>query len=99
MKTIIATVAVALSLSAPAFADGFDARAHFAAGNDSAAETIVRESSVGNVLQAQIIGAAANESASEQKVFGEAGIAARNETVLQFFALSNDSASERLVGK
>ncbi|GFE63504.1 hypothetical protein [Litoreibacter roseus] len=42
MKTFIATAAIAVSLSAPAFAQVTDAQSYFAQFNDSAAEQIVR---------------------------------------------------------
>jgi len=48
MKTFIATAAIALSLSAPAFAQVADARAHFAAGNDSPLESRTTVTSVGD---------------------------------------------------
>ena len=97
MKTLIATAAVALSLSAPAFADVTDAQAFFALGNDSAAERIVGNTSQGDIFAAQEVGALSNESAAERHVHGEAGVATRNANILSFFALGNDSAAERIV--
>ena len=93
MKTAIATV-IALAVAAPAFAQVDNAAAHFALGNDSAAERIVQTTSVGDTLQAQEVGALANESAAERKVVTEAGIAARDANLLSFFALTNDSPAE-----
>ena len=97
MKTIIATV-IALSVSAPAFAGQVsDAAAFFAAGNDSAAERIVSETSTGDVYKAQLAGALANDSAAESTVNVTAGQATRTNTdLLSFFALGNDSAAERV---
>ncbi len=97
MKSVIASALVALSFAAPAAADVTNAQAFFALGNDSAAERILGETSTGNVYEAQLIGAAANESALEQTVSVEADVATRNASVLSFFALGNDSAAERLV--
>ncbi len=97
MKTVLASALVALSFAAPAAADVSTAQAFFALGNDSAAERIVGKTSTGDVFAAQVIGAAANESALEQNVSVEADIATRNAAVLSFFALSNDSAAERHV--
>lgn len=94
MKKIIATTAIALSLSAPAFADVSNAEAFFALGNDSAAERVLSDTSVGDVTLSQTIGAQANESAAERQVNVEAGIATRDESVLRFFSLGNDSAAE-----
>ncbi|MDA8746812.1 hypothetical protein N9M66_01225 [Litoreibacter sp.] len=96
MKTVIASALVALSFAAPAVADTSAAQAFFALGNDSAAERFVGKTSQGDIYAAQLIGAAANDSASERKVFAEADIATRNSSLLSFFALSNDSAAERL---
>ena len=97
MKTLIATAAVALSLTAPAFADVSNAQAFFALGNDSAAERVVGTPSVGDVFGAQTIGALANDSAAERTVRSEAGIATKNVAAASFFALGNDSAAERIV--
>ena len=97
MKTIIATV-IALSVTAPAFAQVTDAASFFALDNNSAAERIVRNTSKGNVFQAQQIGALANNSAAENKIEFTARPATRaNVDLLSFFALSNDSAAERRV--
>ena len=95
MKTIIATTLVALSLTAPAFADVSNAQAYFALGNDSAAERVVSPTSNGDVFAAQTIGANANDSAAERNVSAEADVATRNVSLLSFFALNNDSAAER----
>lgn len=97
MKTLIATAAVALSLSATAFAQVSDAQVFFALGNDSAAERVVGQTSQGDIFAAQEVGALSNESAAERQVYSEAGIATRNANILSFFALGNDSAAERLV--
>lgn len=95
MKTLIATAAVALSLSAPTFAQVDNAEAFFALSNDSAAERVVGDTSTGNVFEAQLSGALANESAAERKVSSEAAVATSNDNILRFFALGNDSAAER----
>lgn len=97
MKTVIATI-LTLSAAAPAFAQVSDAAAHFAQGNDSAAERVVHETSTGDIFQAQIKGALANESAVERTVDVTADVATKASTdVLRFFALGNDSAAERIV--
>lgn len=97
MKTLIATAAVALSLTAPAFADTSNAQAFFALGNDSAAERVVGATSVGDVLGAQEISALSNDSAAERRVHNEADIATKNVAAQALFALGNDSAAERIV--
>jgi len=97
MKTVIATI-IALSAAAPAFAQVDNAAAHFALGNDSAAERIVSETSKGDVFQAQLAGALANDSAAERNVSVTADVATQASTdLLSFFALGNDSAAERIV--
>ncbi|MEM9583613.1 MAG: hypothetical protein AAGA08_10900, partial [Pseudomonadota bacterium] len=64
---------------------------------DSAAERVLGQTSQGDVLKAQEIGALSNESAAERPVYAEADVATRNVSVLSFFALGNDSAAERVV--
>ncbi|PTX54980.1 hypothetical protein C8N43_0001, partial [Litoreibacter ponti] len=72
--------------------------AHFALGNDSAAERVIRDTSTGNIFAAQLNGALANESAAERSVNKTADVATKaSSDVLRFFALSNDSAAERIV--
>ncbi len=99
MKNIIATTAVALSLTAPAFADVSDAKAFFALGNDSAAERIVGETSIGETAAAKAAIAAYNDSPAEQVVVEDLNDVTRSAVVSAqaFFALGNDSAAERHV--
>ncbi|WP_298257368.1 hypothetical protein [uncultured Litoreibacter sp.] len=94
MKTVIATL-IALSATAPAFADVSDAQAFFAMGNDSAAERVVGETSKGDANAALWAGVSANESAAEQNITLSGNDVSRN--VHAFFALGNDSAAERIV--
>jgi len=97
MKTVIATV-IALSVTAPAFAQVTDVAAFFAQDNNSAAELIVRDTSTGDVYKTQLAGALANDSAAESTIEVTAGQATRaSSDLLSFFALSNDSAAERNV--
>ena len=92
MKTLIATV-IALTATAPAFADVSNPQAFFAMGNNSAAELTVGKTSTGNVEQALRIGVSANESAAEMNaMIGDADV---SRDVQAYFALSNDSAAER----
>ena len=92
MKTIIATV-IALTATAPAFADVSNAQAFFALSNDSAAERTVGETSVGDAKRALQVGLAANDSAAEMNATLSGADVSRN--VQAFFALGNDSAAER----
>jgi len=94
MKTVIATL-IALSVTAPAFADVSNAEAFFALGNDSAAERTVGETSTGDLNTALWVGVAANESAAEQNIMIGGHDVSRN--VQATFALGNDSAAERFV--
>jgi hypothetical protein len=94
MKTVIATL-IALSVTAPAFADTSDAQAFFALGNDSAAERVVGETSTGDLNAALWSGISANESAAEQNIVLGGTEVSRN--VQALFALGNDSAAERFV--
>lgn len=94
MKTIIATV-IALTATAPAFADVSNPQAFFAMGNDSAAELTVGGTSAGNIEQALRVGISANESAAEMNAMLGGGEVSRN--VQAFFALGNDSAAERVL--
>mgnify|MGYP000300718408 FL=1 len=93
MKSIIAIIA--LSVTAPAFADVSNAQAFFAQDNDSAAERVVAETSTGDVNAALLAGVNANESAAEKNIVVGGNEVSRN--VQAKFALSNDSAAERLV--
>ncbi len=94
MKTIIATV-IALTATAPAFADVSNVQAFFAMGNDSAAEQVVGETSTGDLNAALWSGVAANESAAEQNIVIGGNEVSRN--VQAAFALGNDSAAERIL--
>ena len=95
MKTIIATALVSLSLAAPAAAE--TAQEFFALGNDSAAERIVSETSVGDPIAAAKTFALTNDSAAEHTVNFDRARNVDVKEVQQFFALSNDSAAERHV--
>lgn len=97
MKTIIATTAFALTLTAPAFADTIDAQKFFALTNDSAAETLVIETSVGDPVAAAEKFALANESAAETMVESFRARSVDVDAVKMKFALNNDSAAERIV--
>lgn len=99
MKTLIATTALALSVSAPAFADTSNVAEYFAMFNDSAAETTLGATSVGDTLSAERMVALYNESPAETKVIEGQGDVSRSDiqAAKAFFALNNDSAAERIV--
>jgi hypothetical protein len=97
MKTIIATTALALALAAPAAADTSKAQAFFALGNDSAAERIVGNTSVGNPVGAAQVLALTNDSPAENSVNFDRARNVDVKSVQRFFALGNDSAAERIV--
>jgi hypothetical protein len=95
MKTIIASLAVALSVSAPVYAES--AAEIFALSNDSAAERILGETSVGDIKAAQVK-FALNKSPAEMNLnFDRDGDVTRTAAAQAFFALNNDSAAERRV--
>lgn len=94
MKTVIATV-LALTVTAPAFAQVGDAQAFFALGNDSAAERIVHETSVGDNDAALAKFAATKDSAAERNTIKIGGNeVSRDVNIL--LSLGNDSAAEIL---
>jgi hypothetical protein len=71
MKIYVATLAAALAFTLPASAETSPAEL-FAMSNSSAAETIVRETSMGDVTAARIRLALGNMSAAEREAFFEA---------------------------
>lgn len=97
MKNLIATTAIALAFTAPAFADGHATSAEelFAMSNDSAAERIVQETSQGDVEAAELKLALSSMSAAERKVFFESDESTRLEVLAARRALNaGNSAAE-----
>ncbi len=95
MKNIVAIIAVSLATAAPVYAES--AAELFALSNDSAAERIVRDTSVGDVDGAQVK-FSLNESPAEMNLnFDRDGDVTRSNAAQAFFALNNDSAAERIV--
>ncbi|PTX56501.1 hypothetical protein C8N43_1160 [Litoreibacter ponti] len=93
MKTILATAAASLVFAAPAFAQS--AAELFAMSNSSAAETIVREGSMGNVTAARLRLALGNMSAAERQAFFEADTVGKQKILeAQEFFDNSDSAAE-----
>ncbi|WP_299194864.1 hypothetical protein [uncultured Litoreibacter sp.] len=80
MKTILMTAAATLAISAPAFAETSAAEL-FAMSNASAAETIVRETSMGDVTAARIRLALGNMSAAEREAFFQADTTSRQKII------------------
>ncbi|MEP5762690.1 MAG: hypothetical protein ABJ327_25900 [Litoreibacter sp.] len=94
MKTTIAIAAAALSLSAPAYAQSA-AEVLFAMSNNSAAEILVGETSMGDVDTAQVSLALGNMSAAERMGFFEADMSTRRQIIAaQLATLNGDSAAE-----
>ena len=94
MKIILATALASLAFAAPVFAET-TAEELFAMGNDSAAETIVREHSTGDVTAVQIKLALENMSAAERKTFFGQGHTDRMEVLkCMHEGDSGDSAAE-----
>ena len=94
MKAIIATLAASLALTMPLSAQT-TAEELFAMSNDSAAETIVREHSMGDITAAQIAMALENMSAAERKAFFDETPATRAEIISCMHKTdAGDSAAE-----
>ena len=93
MKTILAATAATLAFAAPSFADTSAAEL-FAMSNASAAETIIRETSMGDVTAARIRLALGNMSAAERKSFFESDTVSRQRILksAKFFGDSNSAA-------
>lgn len=71
MKTLKLAIALAVASTAPSFAETSAAEL-FAMSNSSAAETLVRETSMGDVTTARVQLALGNMSAAEREAFFEA---------------------------
>lgn len=97
MKLIFAPVAAVLALSAPTFADTSPAEL-FAMSNNSAAETIIRETSMGDITAARIKLALNNMNAAERQAFFSANNIDRIKIIEnQRFFGDGDSAAEMAV--
>lgn len=94
MKQLTATVALALAFATPSFAETSAAEL-FAMSNASAAETIVRETSMGDVKAARIRLALGNMSAAEREAFFNMDTTERMKLLeKQSFFSDSDSAAE-----
>lgn len=96
MKKIIATALVSLSFAAPAAADTAIQQV-FALTNDSAAERIVSETSVGNPVGTAQELALVNDSPAENTVNFDRARNVDVKAIQQLFALTNDSPAENIV--
>lgn len=96
MKLKFVAIATAMAFTAPAFADSHaDIQALFAMSNNSAAEILVRETSMGDLTAAQVALALGNMSAAERMTFLEADMSSRLEIMAaQMKLLDGDSAAE-----
>lgn len=106
MKTLITLAALSLTIAAPVAAQ--TAAERFALDQDSAAERILRDTSVGDTRTAQSLLAQGNDSAAETIVRSRASDVTRagafnersralSQQARARFALDNDSAAERHV--
>ena len=91
MKKILATVAATMAFAAPSFADTSPAEL-FAMSNASAAETIVRETSMGDTTAARVRLALGNMSAAERQTFFDSDVVSR-QRILKNIKLFGDSNS------
>ncbi len=96
MKKIIATALVSLSLVAPAAADTA-IQQFFALTNDSAAERIVGETSVGDPVGTAQELALVNDSPAENTVNFDRARNVDVKAIQKTFALTNDSPAENIV--
>jgi hypothetical protein len=91
MKTILATTAATLAFAAPSFAQTSAAEL-FAMSNASAAETIIRETSMGDITKARVRLALGNMSAAERQTFFSSDTISR-QRILKDTKLFGDSNS------
>ena len=96
MKTIIASAIVALSFAAPAAADT-TIQQFFALNNDSAAERIVGQTSVGDPVGTAQRLALVNDSPAEHTVNFDRARNVDVRAIQQVFALTNDSPAENII--
>jgi hypothetical protein len=98
MKTIFTSLAAAMAFAGPAFADTSAAEL-FAMSNASAAETIVRETSMGDISAARVRLALGNMSAAERTAFFEADMTSRMKTLekAKLFGDGNSAAEMQAV--
>ena len=97
MKTLLTTIATVTALATPALAEGVsaDVKALLAMSNNSAAEILLRDSSVGNVSAAQMRFALGNMSAAERETFFKADTATKQKILdAQIILMNGDSAAE-----
>ncbi len=97
MKNLIAPAALIFALAAPAAAEINNVEQFFALSNDSAAERIVDEASVGNPVEAALKFALTNESPAETKVNFDRARDVDVKAIQKKFALTNESPAENFV--
>ncbi len=98
MKKVLIPLSAIIAFSGPAFAET-SVQELFAMSNDSAAEIIVQETSMGDVMAAEIKLALGNMSAAERMTFFESDMATRMELIKkkQVFGDSDSAAEMRAV--
>ena len=97
MKRLIVTAAAFATLTGAAFAQNneVDINELFAMSNNSAAEIIVREGSMGDITSAQVALALGNMSAAERMIFLQADTQSQLQIMAaQMKLLDGDSAAE-----
>ncbi|MEM7472399.1 MAG: hypothetical protein AAF340_13705 [Pseudomonadota bacterium] len=97
MKTLITTLAATAALATPVFAESAAERAAalFAMSNNSAAEIMLSDTSIGDVSVAQMRFALGNMSAAERKTFFEADTSTQKKILdAQIILMNGDSAAE-----
>ncbi|MEM9584715.1 MAG: hypothetical protein AAGA08_16515 [Pseudomonadota bacterium] len=98
MRTLLISAVAALGFAAPVFAETSAAEL-FAMSNSSAAETLVRETSMGDITSAQVMLALSNMSAAEREAFFQADHISRMKTLEKavLFGDGNSAAEMRAV--
>ena len=98
IKAVMAAGALMVAASAPVLADTSAAEL-FAMSNSSAAETIIRETSMGDITAARIALALNNMSAAEREAFFQADTISRQRIIekAKLFGDGNSAAEMRAV--
>ena len=98
MKPVFCSIVAAVAFTAPAAAETSAAEL-FAMSNNSAAETIVRETSMGDITSARIMLALSNMSAVERQAFFQADHITRMKTIENavLFGVGNSAAEMKAV--
>ena len=95
MKTLLTVLAATTAFAAPALADGHatSVEAFFAMSNNSAAEILLQDTSMGDVNAAEMRFALGNMSAAERMGFFEADMATKRQILAAQKKLQDDDSA------